>query len=136
MVCTKTLYNYVNTGLIGIKNIDLPEKLRRKPNAHRNRKNKRVLGRSIEERPASIDSRKDFGHWDTDLIIGSHSGEDDVLLTLIERKTRNLMVFRLPDKSVESVMTAFNALRREYSNCFTSIILCIQLTNLLFSAAE
>lgn len=28
-VCTKTLYNYVDQGLIGIKNIDLPEKVRR-----------------------------------------------------------------------------------------------------------
>ena len=29
LVCTKTLYNYVDNGLIGIKNIDLPEKLKR-----------------------------------------------------------------------------------------------------------
>ena len=29
IVCTKTLYNYVDLGLLPIKNIDLPEKLRR-----------------------------------------------------------------------------------------------------------
>ncbi len=29
IVCTKTLYNYVDNGLIGIKNIDLPDKLKR-----------------------------------------------------------------------------------------------------------
>ena len=29
MVCTKTLYNYVDLGLLPIKNIDLPEKLKR-----------------------------------------------------------------------------------------------------------
>ena len=29
IVCTKTLYNYVDNGLIGINNIDLPEKLKR-----------------------------------------------------------------------------------------------------------
>lgn len=28
MVCTKTLYNYVDLGLLPIKNIDLPEKLK------------------------------------------------------------------------------------------------------------
>ena len=27
MLCTKTLYNYVELGLLGIKNIDLPQKL-------------------------------------------------------------------------------------------------------------
>ena len=31
MVCTKTLYNYVDRGILKIKNIDLPQKLRRKP---------------------------------------------------------------------------------------------------------
>ena len=31
MVCTKTLYNYVDHGIPKIKNIDLPQKLRRKP---------------------------------------------------------------------------------------------------------
>ena len=29
MVCTKTLYNYANLGLLPIENIDLPEKLKR-----------------------------------------------------------------------------------------------------------
>ena len=29
MVCTKTLYNYVYLGILPIKNIDLPEKLKR-----------------------------------------------------------------------------------------------------------
>ena len=32
MVCTRTLHNYVNLGLLRIKNIDLPEKLKRAPN--------------------------------------------------------------------------------------------------------
>lgn len=31
IVCTKTLYNYADLGLLRIKNIDLPEKLRRSP---------------------------------------------------------------------------------------------------------
>lgn len=29
MVCTKTLYNYINLGLLSIKNVDLTMKLRR-----------------------------------------------------------------------------------------------------------
>lgn len=31
IACTKTLYGYINLGLLGIKNIDFPEKLRRSP---------------------------------------------------------------------------------------------------------
>ena len=56
MLCTKTLYNYVELGLLGIKNIDLPQKLHRRTKAKRIRERKRVLGRSIEERPESVDS--------------------------------------------------------------------------------
>ena len=62
MLCTKTLYNYVELGLLGIKNIDLPQKLHRRTKAKRIRERKRVLGRSIEQRPESVDSREEFGH--------------------------------------------------------------------------
>ena len=43
MVCTKTLYNYVDLGLLPIKNIDFPEKLRRNTKAKKSRENKRNL---------------------------------------------------------------------------------------------
>ena len=49
MVCTKTLYNYVDSGLLKIKNIDLPEKLSRKTKTKKDRENKRKLGNSIEQ---------------------------------------------------------------------------------------
>ena len=54
VVCTKTLYNYVDLGLLPIKNIDLPEKLRRRTKAKKARENKKILGRSIEERPEIV----------------------------------------------------------------------------------
>ena len=47
IVCTKTLYNYVDNGLIGIKNMDLPEKLKRSTKKEKVRKHKRILGDSI-----------------------------------------------------------------------------------------
>lgn len=47
MVCTKTLYNYVDLGLLKIKNIDLPEKLSRKTKTKKDRENTRKLGNSI-----------------------------------------------------------------------------------------
>ena len=88
IVCTKMLYGYADLGLLNIRNIDLPEKLHRSPKTARVRENKRVLGRSIEEWPASIEDRTEFGHWEVDLVIGSKSDNDDALLTMIERKTR------------------------------------------------
>ena len=63
MVCTKTLYNYIDTGLLSITNMDLPEKLSRNTKAKKVRKNKKNLGKSIEERPEDVELREEFGHW-------------------------------------------------------------------------
>lgn len=59
-----------------IKNIDLPEKLKRCRKKAIIRKNKRILGRNIEERPDDILNRQEFGHWECDLVLGSNSGGD------------------------------------------------------------
>lgn len=115
-VCTKTLYNYVGLGLIpGIRNIDLPEKLKRRTKNTTPRQNKRVLGRSIEERPEDIQTRKEFGHWEIDLVLGSKSGKDKALLTMVERKTRQFFNIQIPDKRPESVMDALKRQMDQYS---------------------
>ena len=50
-VCAKTLYNYVDLGFIeAIRNIDLPMKTRINTKRKAARKNKRILGESIENR--------------------------------------------------------------------------------------
>lgn len=69
MVCTKTIYNYIDLGLLKIRHINLHMKLRRNTKAQRVRTNRRILGTSIQERPAIIDSREEFGHWEIDTVI-------------------------------------------------------------------
>lgn len=85
LISTKTLYNYIDMGLIGIKNIDLPMKVRLNTRKKRTRQNKWVLGRSIEERPTEVYDRQEFGHWQIDAVIGKKSN-DQALLTLTEHK--------------------------------------------------
>ena len=58
MVCTKTLYNYADLGVISIRNIDLPEKISRNTKVRKKRQNKKKLGKSIEERPEEIDEHR------------------------------------------------------------------------------
>ncbi len=106
MVCVKTLYNYVDAGLIGIKNHHLPEKLSRSPKVVRTRENKRKLGRSIEERPSIVDSREEFGHWECDLVLGAKTKDDKVLLTMLERKTREFFIIPLANKNATTVYQA------------------------------
>lgn len=62
MVCTKTLYFYVDLGFSNVKNSDLLIKLRLNKKKKTVRKNKRKLGDSIEERDKSIDTKEEFGN--------------------------------------------------------------------------
>lgn len=129
MVCVKTLYNYADRGLIGVKNIDLPQKLRRRPKRKYNRENKRELGRSIEERPAEIEKREEFGHWEADLVIGGRDGQDDVLLVLLERKSRNYGYVRLKSKESSEVMKAMNVIRDQLGERFSRVFKTITTDN-------
>jgi len=107
-VCTKTLYNYVDLGLLSIKNIDLPEKLKRKTKPKQVRKNKRKLGASIEERPKHIDLREEFGHWEIDSVIGKKDENDEQAMTITERKTRHSIWIKVPNHTAEAINEALS----------------------------
>lgn len=128
MVSTKTLYNYIDHGLIGVKNIDLPMKVRLNPKKKRIRKNKRILGKSIAERPVSVEDREEFGHWEIDTLLGKKSN-DAVLLTLTERRTRKEIIMRLPSKTSKAVEAAFQDLRNQYRSLFSQVFKSITSDN-------
>ncbi len=106
IVCTKTLYNYVDRGLIGIKNIDLPEKLKRNTKKEKVRKNKRILGDSIELRPERVELREEFGHWEVDTVVGSKNEAEPCAVTMVERKTRKSIWIKAANHTAESVQEA------------------------------
>ena len=70
LVCTKTLYNYIDQRLLRVRNIDLPLKVKRKSSTSRSNQSKRIFGTSIDERPEDINNRTTFGHWEIDTIVG------------------------------------------------------------------
>ncbi len=110
--------------------------------------NKRVLGRSIDERPKFIDNRNVFGHListrqsnteggfyavkllrEIDTVIGRKNKTDKVLLTLVERKTRYLITIDLKDKTELSVIDAMAKLRKLYGNKFNKVFKSITSDN-------
>ena len=109
IVCTKTLYNYVDRGLIGIKNIDLPEKLSRNTKKEKVRKNKRILGDSIELRPESVELREEFGHWEVDTVVGSKCEGEPCTVTFTERTTRKSIWIKADDHTADSVQAAIES---------------------------
>ncbi len=58
---------------------------------------------SIRERPASIEDRALPGHWEGDLLMGSHNSQ---IATLVERHTRYVMLVRVKTKDTETVINA------------------------------
>ena len=120
MVCTKTLYNYIDQGLMRVRNIDLQLKTCRRIRKQHNNRNKRVLGTSIEQRPEYIEHRKEFGHWEIDTVVGKRSNEP-VILTLTERKTRQELLFYMKEKSSAAVSECIDYLKEEYGDRFAKV---------------
>lgn len=111
--CTKTFYNYIHSGYIGVTVHDLPyARIKRKKHRPAKKRKYHKGGRSIEERAESILTREDFGHWEMDTV---YSSKDDktALLVLSERKTRHELVLKTKDRTSESILKALNRLEKK-----------------------
>jgi len=128
LVCTKTLYNYIDQGLLKTRNLDLLLKVRRKTKRQILRKNKRVLGQSIELRPTDVENRQEFGHWEIDTVIGKRSN-DQALLTLTERRTRQELIIPLARKDSSSVRTGLEELKEQFGLRFPQVFRSITADN-------
>ena len=64
--------------------------------------------RPLSERPASVADRREFGHWEVDLMQFGRSGQ--VVLALHERRSRLLIAQRLPSKGAEGVAASIAAM--------------------------
>ena len=123
---TKTFYNWIDEGLVSVKNIDLRLKLRRRPKRPCHERKKK-LGRSIEERPATVDKRIEFGHWEGDGMVGK-DGKGQ-LITLVERTTGMGLLINVQDRKSERIVSVLDTLEAEYGCHFKSIFKSITLDN-------
>ena len=56
----------------------------------------------IDERPETINKRREVGHWEGDTVVSSR-GSKKALLTNVERKTGYLLVGLLKNRYSETV---------------------------------
>ena len=64
----------------------------------------RIVGAvSFGERPGTAEDRAVPGHWDGDLVFGSHNSQ---IATLVERQTRYVMLVKVGGKDTETVVNA------------------------------
>lgn len=128
-ICTKTLYNYIDKEIFpNLTNRSLPRqgrspkrKQRRVRKALRN-----VDGKSIWERPEAANKRSEVGHWEMDCIEGPKGKDDACLLTIVERKLRKALVFKISNQTQTCVINVLDKLerklgRKRFSETFKTI---------------
>lgn len=119
-LCCKTIYNYLDAGLfLNVSVDDLPVK---KATQEKKDKKKSTVslnnrkGRSIEERPADILDREEYGHWEMDTVVSAQNTGKSCLLVLSERMAREEIVIKIKNKKASSVVHALNMLERKYGS--------------------
>jgi len=86
VLCHETIYRFIYT-----QRPDLVKALRRQRNKYRRRRctrirmklSKAIKVRMIDERPASVETRKAIGHWEGDTVVGKEKVQR--ILTNVER---------------------------------------------------
>jgi IS30 family transposase len=100
-VCTETIYEAIYRGLIvpvKLANLRTGRTYRRRHGRGRSRDGSLkqcTTMKSIHDRPAIVEARRQGGHWEGDLIVGA--GQQSAIATLVERKMRLTMLVGLPD---------------------------------------
>jgi IS30 family transposase len=72
----------------------------------------------IDQRPAEVESKKTFGHWEADTIVSR--GRQGGFLTLVERKTKYTFVFPIQSRRSEEIEEKMKMLQSK-SRSFQSI---------------
>lgn len=101
-IAYKTIYNWVDQGLLDIRMTDLPDHgIRRK----RAKETRGTFSRSIEDRPAEASDRNIAGHFEADTVLsGKRKGQ--AVATFVERKSRLTIVKRLDGRDSTSMTKA------------------------------
>jgi len=128
ILSTKTIYNYIDAGLLRVKNIDLLLKVKRKTRSSYTHKHKRLYGQSIEQRPDEINDRSVFGHWEIDTIVGTIDTAP-VLLCLDERMTRTHLMVKIPSRTVQGVHEGLTKLKERFGDNFNRMIMSVTADN-------
>ena len=120
-VSTNTIYDGIRKGYLEVSTKDrkrMKDKSRR-CRVERNKIPESKKDRSIELRPDYINNRKEFGHFEMDLVLGKQGKDKECLLTLTERKTRFEIVIKLNNKSSSEVIRAIKSMKdnlKDYSS--------------------
>lgn len=111
MLDAKTIYNYIDAGLLSVGNIDLPRKVRYR--ARKKKKPVRVdkkchLGRTYDDYLKFVETNPDTAVVQMDSVEGKKGGK--VLLTIFFSNSELMLAFIREHNTARSVTEVFNSL--------------------------
>ena len=115
-ICTRTLYNYINQGVFAnITNKDLPREGKTQKRGYKRvrKAHKNVGGKSISQRPEEANDRLEHGHWEMDCIEPGKRKGRSCLLVMVERLTRETIMFKLSSQTQAEVQKRLDRLERK-----------------------
>lgn len=128
-----TFYKYVDLGILDVRNIHLPRKVRFKTKKeydyHREKTNPKIkIGRFYSDFKDYLEIHPNASIVEMDTVIGTQGGKGGkCLLTLLFRQFNFLLIYLLPYKKSEYVTMVFNHLKdllgpEEFSRLFEVIL--------------
>ena len=123
MLDEKTIYNYIDAGLLSVDNVDLPRKVRYRTRSHKKpvRVDKQChVGRTYEDFEAYLAANPDIPVVEMDSVEGRKGGK--VLLTIYFRNSSLMLAFIRDNNTAKSVTEIFDWLYEQLGHeVFTSL---------------
>ena len=126
-----SFYNYVNNGIFEFSPLDFPRivkyKKRKNSKNRRTRKEREILiNRKYDDFQKFISNHPDFNIVEMDTVEGLKD-ENDCFLTLLWRKSKFMLIFKLENQTTEEVSRIFNILQQlipydDYKRLFQVIL--------------
>jgi IS30 family transposase len=114
-ISVRTLYNYIDKELLlNVTKKDLPRKGKSSKRKYTRvtRRIKDVDAKRIDERPVAANNRSELGHWEMDCLESGRGKGRACLLVLVERLSRQTLVFKLRSQTQKEVQRQLDKLER------------------------
>lgn len=114
-----TLYSYIEKGVfLNLTQEKLPrhgkQKGSYKPVTKKKEASRAPAGESIEKRPEEVKKREEFGHWEGDTVYSGKKKSTEALFTLTERKTREEIIIKVPNRKADTIVKAIDAIENKW----------------------
>jgi len=121
--CHEVIYQYIwrdkaNGGSLWKSLRQSSKKRRKRYNAYDSR-GRLANKRHIDDRPATVEGRRYFGHWEIDTVKGT--GSKDCIVTIVERKTGFVQIGKLNNSSAAELNKRTLKLIYRCNHCFKTI---------------